>query len=196
MYRQLMIASATVLLFGCATVSQQPNHHPNVKPTISKAKIGDHRGYDVMMSYTQDHKGREIFPSSRPTTGHKVFIFDPKVAAWAAYDEQGKRVQTGRASGGQSYCADVKRACRTVQGQFRIYAKQGAHCISKKFPIGKGGAVMPYCMYFHGGFAIHGSYDVPDHNASHGCIRVLPSAAQWLNQHFVDTNTAVIVKSY
>ena len=44
---------------------------------------------------------------------------------------------------------------------------------------------MPYCMFFHGGYALHGSNFVPDYNASHGCVRMSPDDAQWLNEDFV-----------
>ena len=38
---------------------------------------------------------------------------------------------------------------------------------------------MPYSIFFHGGYAIHGSYEVSrlGRPASHGCIRLLPSHA-------------------
>lgn len=55
---------------------------------------------------------------------------------------------------------------------------------------------MPYCMFFRGNYAIHGSPDVPNYNASHGCIRVLPSAARWLSRNFIRIGTTVIVRSY
>ncbi|MGI9016469.1 MAG: L,D-transpeptidase family protein, partial [Euzebya sp.] len=35
-------------------------------------------------------------------------------------------------------------------------------------------------MYFHGGWAIHGSNSVPAYPASHGCIRVTRADAKWL----------------
>ncbi|NDH09759.1 MAG: L,D-transpeptidase, partial [Gammaproteobacteria bacterium] len=59
-----------------------------------------------------------------------------------------------------------------------------------------GGARMPYCMHFYEGYSIHAAYDVPNHNASHGCVRVLPDAARWLNQDFINVGTTVIVKPY
>ena len=41
-------------------------------------------------------------------------------------------------------------------------------------------APMPHAIFFHGGFAIHGSYDIARLGgpASHGCIRLHPSAAE------------------
>ena len=40
------------------------------------------------------------------------------------------------------------------------------------------------------------TYEVPVGNVSHGCIRVLPSAAKWLNEQFITIGTQVIVLSY
>ena len=61
---------------------------------------------------------------------------------------------------------------------------------------------MPYCMFFHTGFALHGSYEVPGYNASHGCVRLYKEDAKWLNEEFVelpafenDKGTTVIVQT-
>lgn len=150
-----------------------------------------------MMHHSQDTKGVNYFPSKRTATGKKVVVFSPKATAWAAYDASGNRIKTGRASGGKGFCPDVGRPCRTTTGKYTFYSKQGAGCTSSKYPIETGGgAPMPYCMHFNGGYALHGSYHVPDHNASHGCVRVLPSAAKWLNENFVDVGTTMIVEPY
>lgn len=145
-----------------------------------------------------DTKGTNYFPLTRPATGHRIFIFDPNANAWAAYNEQGERVNTGRASGGKYYCPDINRSCKTITGRFNVISKGGFNCISDKYPIEtNGGAPMPYCMHFSPkGYAIHGSGDVPNYNASHGCIRVTPAAAQWLNENFVRIGTTVMVLSY
>lgn len=145
-----------------------------------------------------DSKGAAHFPLTRPATGRRVFIFAPKYGAFAVYDEKGNRINTGRASGGAVYCPDVGRACRTVVGKFTIVSKGDAGCISNRFPIEtNGGAPMPYCMHFGSkGYAIHGSYHVPDYNASHGCIRVSPTVARWLNNHFMKVGSTVIVLPY
>jgi len=135
------------------------------------------------------------FPAKRSATGRNVFIFDPRRVRWAAYDKNGNLVKTGAASGGKNYCRDLHRRCHTPAGVYSVYAKQGASCKSSKFPIGKGGAPMPYCMFFRGGYAIHGSYHVPNYNASHGCIRVHPSAVKWLYK-FLHYGSTVIVRSY
>ena len=136
------------------------------------------------------------FPSSRPATGRTVFIFDPSHKMWAAYSPDGQLVKQGAASGGRGYCPDVGRPCRTPVGKYAVYRKGSPSCKSSKYPLGKGGAPMPYCMHFKGGYAIHGSPHVPNYNASHGCIRVPPSDAAWLSHNFVKPGTQVIVKPY
>ncbi len=136
------------------------------------------------------------FASSRAATGRRVFIFDPKQTAWAAYESNGRLVKTGQASGGKGYCPDTRKACRTPRGNFRVYRKGTRACKSSKFPLGRGGAPMPYCMFFRGGYAIHGSGHVPNYNASHGCIRVHPTDAAWLSKNFMRYGTQVKVTSY
>ncbi len=146
-----------------------------------------------------DAKGHNYFPKTRPATGKKYFIFDPNYHAWAVYDANGNRVNTGNGSGGRSYCPDLKRSCKTAVGHFTVVSKGGAGCISGRFPLKThGGAKMPYCMHFGTkGYAVHGSYELPkDSNMSHGCIRVSPTAAKWLSQNFMTVGTEVIVLPY
>ncbi len=129
--------------------------------------------------------------------GEKQIVVDPKQLAWGAYDKEGNLVNWGPASTGQAYCPDQGGPCRTPIGTFTVYDKKGQGCVSSKFPIGKGGAPMPYCMHFHDGFALHGSYEMPGVNASHGCVRMFPQDAQWLNENFVKVgSTHVIIESY
>jgi lipoprotein-anchoring transpeptidase ErfK/SrfK len=51
-------------------------------------------------------------------------------------------------------------------------------------------------MYFYQGFTIHAAYEVPEHPSSHGCVRVFPSAAKWLNEEFMHVGTKVIILAY
>lgn len=147
--------------------------------------------------YLKDKRGRERFPLTIPAPGRKQFIFDPQAYAWAAYDSEGHRVMTGSASGGKDFCEDVGQPCRTVTGTFRIYNKRGMDCRSGEYPVETtGGAKMPYCMYFFQGYTIHAAYEVPYANSSHGCVRVLPSAAKWLNEQFISLGTQVIILPY
>jgi lipoprotein-anchoring transpeptidase ErfK/SrfK len=125
-----------------------------------------------------------------------TFIFNPNTLTWKAINESGEVVRVGKGSAGRSYCRDIRRRCKTPIGTYHVYSKGGAGCRSSRYPVGHGGAPMPYCMFFNKNFALHGSYEVPNYNASHGCIRVQPSEAKWLSNHFVRIGTTVIVKPY
>lgn len=135
-------------------------------------------------------------PETGPANSKGTIVFYPAKSTFAAYDSLGNLVTSGRASGGMNYCPDEGRACRTPVGTYRIYQKGDASCVSNKYPLGEGGAPMPYCMYFNGGYALHGSYYVPNRPASHGCIRVTPATAAWLHQNFVQVGTVIKVYSY
>ena len=185
MKKTIMLLPLSVLVSAC--VSDGP----------SVPIVDDAGNTHYTKSLAADRRGSGDFPKTREATGKKVFIFDPKLTAWAAYDAQGNLVKTGSASGGRDFCEDVGRPCRTVTGTYHVYSKKGPDCTSSLYPIEThGGARMPYCMHFSGGYSIHAAYDVPNYNASHGCIRVLPQAAQWLNENFMDVGTTVVVKSY
>jgi lipoprotein-anchoring transpeptidase ErfK/SrfK len=59
-------------------------------------------------------------------------------------------------------------------------------------------APMPYSIFFHGGYAIHGSYDI-DHlgsPASHGCIRLHPDDAAELFDLVRGSDDTRIIVSY
>lgn len=124
-----------------------------------------------------------------------TFIFNPRSLTWKAV-HNGKVIKSGKAIGGSHYCKDIGRSCRTPTGTFQVISKGGPDCRSSRYPVGKGGAKMPYCMFFSKLYAVHGSYEMPNYNASHGCIRVYPSAARWLSQNFMHVGTTVVVQSY
>jgi lipoprotein-anchoring transpeptidase ErfK/SrfK len=130
------------------------------------------------------------------SAGERMFVFAPRLRMWAAYDKSGNRVAFGRANGGSDFCQDLGHKCYTPIGTFRVQSKGSASCISKKFPLPRGGAPMPYCMHFGGGFAIHGSPGISYVNGSHGCIRVTTPAAAWLSHNFINHGTKVVVLSY
>lgn|SRR3990167_1264677 len=123
--------------------------------------------------------------------GEKIIMVDPIEHVWGAYNAKGKLIRWGIATAGADWCRDSHHSCRTKTGNFRIYSIGDHACVSRKFPIPDGGAPMPYCMYFNGGQALHGSYEVDYANASHGCIRVNVSDAKWLRYHFVEGPSSV-----
>ena len=125
-----------------------------------------------------------------------AFVFNPRSLQWKAINANGKVVRTGHGSGGRGYCPDIRRSCRTPTGTYHVISEGGPGCRSTRYPVGKGGAPMPYCMFFSKYYAIHGSPDVPNRNASHGCIRVTPSEAHWLYDNFMTVGTTVVIKPY
>ena len=89
--------------------------------------------------------------------GEKLVLVDPTSHAWGAYGRDGKLVRGGIATAGGNWCPDIGRPCRTSIGTFRVQAMGDGDCVSKIYPRPHGGGLMPYCMYFHNGMAMHGS---------------------------------------
>lgn len=128
------------------------------------------------------------FPSKMKVNERQIIVDQDKLA-WVAYDDQGQMVKWGPIASGSTRCSDSANSCLTLTGMFRVYNMENEKCVSDVFPIGKGGAKMPYCMFFHKGFALHGSDDIPGYRASHGCVRMFIEDAKWLNHNFVATST-------
>lgn len=128
------------------------------------------------------------FPLKIKGDDNKLVVVDQDKLAWGAYDQNGQLVKWGPISSGSDKCSDSNRVCRTITGIFHFFSKENEKCKSNVFPIGKGGAKMPYCMYFHKGFALHGATDLPGYRASHGCVRLFTHDAMWLNHEFVEAS--------
>lgn len=127
------------------------------------------------------------FPKQIEAPGEKVVVVDPANNAWAAFTKDGEQLRWGPMSGGAAYCKDTGKACETHEGTYRVYSLGSSDCISHKFPLPKGGAPMPYCMYFNNGQALHGEPNgLPGYNASHGCVRLYVNDAEWLRYDFVE----------
>ena len=138
-----------------------------------------------------------------PLRNRKQIIVDQEKLAWGAYDANGQLVKWGPVSSGSDKCSDNSSpTCRTQTGVFDVFSKENEKCKSNMFPLGRGGAKMPYCMYFHKGLALHGSNDIPGYRASHGCVRMFVQDAKWLNHEFVEisdkennfTGTIVVIR--
>lgn len=127
------------------------------------------------------------FPKNIAPSKNKLIIVDQDKLAWGAYDRKGFLVKWGAISSGQNFCSDIKRSCTTITGEFYVFNKKDKKCKSTIFPVDEGGgAVMPWCMFFYKGYALHGSPEVPGYRASHGCIRLFIEDALWLNKEFVE----------
>ncbi len=139
------------------------------------------------------------YTSRLPSTsgyGEKVIIINPRKHVWGAYSADGKLLRAGLATAGSSWCPDIHRACRTRSGTFRIYTLGSRSCYSKRYPVGRGGAPMPYCMFFNGNQGLHGSHEIAEANLSHGCVRISVSDAEWVRFNFATIGTKVVVMSY
>lgn len=184
-----LIRSGTILLFS-SFVLQLTACSTTTTTTSTRS---------MMVSSSSTAMSRGSYASRLPqhiATREKTIVVDPNVHAWGAYGSDGNLIRAGVATAGANYCPDIKRSCRTSVGTFRIYSLGSAGCKSRKFPVGKGGAPMPYCMFFKGGMALHGSpYAVPA-NVSHGCVRMTVSDAAWVRFNFANVGTKVIVRSY
>src|SRR5262245_27408226 len=87
---------------------------------------------------------RQISPQNE-----RIVVVDPRGHAWGAYDATGRLIRSGLASAGSDWCEDLGRPCHTRTGTHRVRSLGGAGCKSPTFPIPRGGAPMPYCMYFN-----------------------------------------------
>ncbi len=83
-------------------------------------------------------------------------------------------VSTGN---GKRYCEKgVCGVAVTPLGEFRAERRiAGLH----RSPLG----VLHNPVYFHEGFAIHGSPSIPPSPASHGCVRVPIHSSRWIYDH-------------
>lgn len=156
--------------------------------------------------YQPRDEPREVFdddtyyahlPKKINAPGERTIVINPREHAWGAYAADGKLVRSGLATSGAKWCEDIGRPCRTQSGVFRISSLGDRDCYSKTFPVDSGGgAPMPYCMYFNGGQALHGSYHVVRKNVSHGCVRVSVQDAEWIRFEFARMGTKVVVQPY
>ncbi|MEO5341865.1 MAG: L,D-transpeptidase [Gammaproteobacteria bacterium SHHR-1] len=136
------------------------------------------------------------FPQAIEAPQRSTLVVDQKKLAWGAYSPEGRLLKWGPMSGGKKWCADIKEKCHTPAGKYTVFRKEGADCKSSSFPVDKpgGGAPMPYCVFFNGGIAFHGSDSLPGYNASHGCVRMYTEDARWLNTRFIEMGrTQVLV---
>lgn len=70
-----------------------------------------------------------------------------------------------------------RKGYNTPVGDYKPYLTKTIH-YSRKYD----NAPMPNSIFFHGGYAIHATYDVKrlGQPASHGCVRLSPQNAKWL----------------
>ena len=88
----------------------------------------------------------------------------------------------------ERFCSEgwCRRAV-TPPGSFVVYEKRSGW---ERSPLGW----LYNSQYFNGGIAIHGSRSVPGYPASHGCVRISMSAAEWFPER-LSVGTPVYVVS-
>jgi len=159
---------------------------------------GEYGGYAYDGRFDVDYASR--LPQQVDTNGKKLVLVDPNVHAWGAYAADGHLVRAGIATAGGAVCPpDADESdCRTGIGTFHVSSMQGEGCYSKIYPRPHGGGLMPYCMFFHNGQALHGAPDeiVVAANISHGCVRMRIPDAEWMQNNFVQVGTTVKVVPY
>jgi lipoprotein-anchoring transpeptidase ErfK/SrfK len=183
----LLISTSAILLSACGSSMMYGDAYEtpdsNGNPAVSNS------------SNFMSSSGYESRMPSHINTSEKVVVVDPKVHTWAAYDKHGNIVRAGIATAGGEWCNDIDRPCRTKVGTFRIQSLGSEDCYSKIYPKPDGGGLMPYCMFFNGGQALHGSPDnaLVEDNVSHGCVRMRIPDAEWMRNDFASRGTKVIV---
>lgn len=175
-----LIGIAT-LVTGCATSRPNPNQ------MYSSAR------------FDTDYSTR--LPQQIDTQGKKLVLVDPNAHVWGAYEPDGQLIKSGLATAGGDVCPPDEHnepTCKTGIGTFKITRMGDGECVSKVYPKPKGGGLMPYCMYFHNGQALHGSPDntVIEDNVSHGCVRMRIQDAEWMRKNFAEVGTTVVVLPY
>jgi lipoprotein-anchoring transpeptidase ErfK/SrfK len=180
MQRILVLVGLSFLISSCATTVNYQSQH-----------VAEPRGYTAT-----DFSAR--LPQHLDTGNETAVLVDPNVHAWGAYDSSGNLIRGGEASAGSNWCPDLGRPCHTHPGTYRVNSLGSPGCKSSQFPIPRGGAPMPYCMFFDRNQALHGSpdHEVVDGNISHGCVRMHVQDAAWLRYNFVNVGTKVIVRPY
>lgn len=148
--------------------------------------------------FAADYSSR--LPATFDTEGKKVVLVDPNHHAWGAYGSDGHLVKAGIATAGGATCPPDENSatCKTGSGTFHISSLGDGSCYSKVYPKPEGGGLMPYCMFFNGGQALHGSPDptVIEANVSHGCVRMRIQDAEWMRNNFAQVGTKVVVLPY
>ncbi|OGT46889.1 MAG: hypothetical protein A3E83_09025 [Gammaproteobacteria bacterium RIFCSPHIGHO2_12_FULL_41_20] len=175
-----------LLLCACATI-----HTSAVSPNAA-SKNEDY----AIIAKQPDYAAR--LPQHRDTGGERMVLIDPDLHVWGAYDANGNLVRAGLVTAGADWCPDVGRRCHTKAGTFRVFSLGSYHCKSSIYPLPRGGAPMPYCMFFNRNQGMHGSPEnaLAEANLSHGCVRMHVYDAEWLRFNFVHVGTKVVVKSY
>jgi lipoprotein-anchoring transpeptidase ErfK/SrfK len=165
--------------------------------TLSSCAMQPNPGTSSYYSHADENYGARL-PQHIDTGGEKVVMVDPRIHVWGAYDKEGQLLRAGIATAGAYVCDDEDESCHTGTGTFRIKSLGNEDCYSTIYPRPNGGGLMPYCMFFNGGQALHGAPDnaLVEDNISHGCVRLRIPDAEWIRNSFASVGTKVVVEPY
>ena len=109
-----------------------------------------------------------------------VFFGDPAEASVTVHIDKSAQRMSVAVDGATRYVWPVstgRAGFGTPNGTFRPQRMARTYFSRKYY-----NSPMPYSIFFHGGFAIHGSYEISRLGgpASHGCVRLHPSNAATL----------------
>jgi len=112
-----------------------------------------------------------ITPTPTPTPAEKWIDIDLSAQTLIAYEGQAEVFRTVVSTGAPQ--------TPTVTGRFRIYHKLLSQTMSGPGYVQPN---VPYVMYFHGAYSIHGAYWHNDFGLarSHGCVNLRIPDAEWL----------------
>ena len=112
---------------------------------------------DMIIAVPTNLKNKSLYdisplPLSIPEQNERILLINQVKMAWGAYNQYGKLIRWGPISAGTVKCVESSN-CSTPTGRYRIKRKNGEQCFSNSLPLRtdgeRGGAYMPYCMFFH-----------------------------------------------
>lgn len=165
---------AAVLTFHKATGGELTSRWTNAD-WVRAAMFTPSVRYDLAESGIRTRYAIDPLPEN--LSGRFSFL-DIDITNQVAYLVQGGSVEAilGISSGSESYYRTPRGSrvqATTPRGVFTFYRRIDG---LRHAPLG----VLYRPWYFTGGYAVHGSPDVPAHPASHGCVRVTNWDADWL----------------
>jgi peptidoglycan hydrolase-like protein with peptidoglycan-binding domain len=118
-----------------------------------------------------------LLPTGAPT---RVEVDMARQVLFVWSDGQLVRILPVSTGNGKRYCENGNCGVAvTPLGEFKAERRiLGQH----RSPLG----VLYNPVYFHQGFAIHGSPSIPPYPASHGCVRVPIHSSRWIYDHVTD----------
>jgi len=125
---------------------------------------------------TQAALGAGLVPKARTTSGHVVEVDLERQILLAVDNGHVTKVINISSGSGKTYVAlGSTLVARTPRGTYAVSWQVNGPYMST---LGLGEMYRP--KFFVGGYALHGSADIPPYPASHGCIRMYDAAMDWI----------------